>query len=483
MTTDFLHGVQSTDVDDGTRAITVASASVIGLVGTAPFADPTVFPLNTPVLIAGSQSLAAKLVSTAPTGTVDYGTLPGAIDDIFQSIGAAVVVVRVDVAPVGVGQDAAQRALVIGGVAGNGSYTGAHAFLSAQSMLGVKPRLLIAPGFTHQRVTDGVASLVNAVQGAGYTDGTYTMTATGTGVGATATVTVAGGKVTTTALSNPGYGYTAPPTFELPPEAGTPTTEATFTATVGATANAVVASTLGIANSLRAHIIADGPNTTDADAQAYAGDFGNRRVYMVDPWWTTTDARTGDTVTRPSSAAVAGLIAYVDNVRGWWWSPSNNTLNGCIGVGRPIDFSMGDPNSRANILNGQNVATIIRYSGYRLWGNRTLSSDPKWAFLCVSRTSDIINDSLEAAHLWAVDRGITKGYVDAVIEGVNDFLRGLQAQGAILGGKCWIDPDINTNANISAGKIFFDFDFTPVYPAEDITFRSHLVNDYIAEIF
>jgi phage tail sheath protein FI len=483
MTTDFLHGVQSQDVDDGTRAITVASASVIGLVGTAPYADPSVFPLNTPVLIAGSQSLQAKLISTAPAGSLDVGTLYGAIDDIFESIGAAIVVVRVDT-----DEDAAQqRANIIGGVDPvTGNYTGSKAFLSAQSKLGVKPRLLIAPGFTHQRVTDGVNSLVIANAGAGYTDGTYTMTATGggaNGTGATATAAVVGGKVTVVEVATNGYGYTSAPTFALPAAAGAGTTAATFTATVGASANAVVSSMLSTANSLRAHIIADGPNTTDADAQAYAGDFGDRRIYLVDPWWTTTDSRTGNEVTRPSSAAVAGLIAYVDNVKGWWWSPSNNTLNGCVGVGRDIDFQMGDSNSRANILNSQKIATIIRYSGFRLWGNRTLSRDQKWAFLCVSRTSDIINDSLVAAHLWAVDRGITKGYVDAVIEGVNDFLRGLQTQGAILGGKCWIDPDINTNANISAGKIFFDFDFTPVYPAEEVTFRSHMVNDYIAEIF
>lgn len=480
MTTDFLHGVQTLDVDDGVRSIQTASSSVIGLIGTAPFADPTVFPLDTPVLIAGSQSLAAKLVSTAPAGTVDYGTLPGAIDDIFESIGAAVVVIRVAASMV----EATQRASLIGGVAGDGSYTGSKAFLAAQSTVGVKPRLLIAPGFTHQRVTDGVSSLVILNAGAGYTDGTYTANATGgAGTGATATVTVEGGIVTTVGVATPGYGYTAAPTFALPAGAGAGTTVATFTAEVGATANAIVSNLQGIANSLRAHIIADGPNTTDSDAEAYAGDFGDRRVYLVDPWSIVVDSRSGDNVTRPSSALVAGLIASIDNSNGFWWSPSNNTMDGVIGVGRPIDFAMGDANSRANILNSLNIATIIRYSGYRLWGNRTLSSDPKWAFLCVSRTSDIINDSLEAAHLWAVDRGITKGYVDAVIDGVNDFLRGLVSQGAILGGTCWIDPDLNPDASIAAGKIFFDFDFTPVYPAEEITFRSHLVNDYIAEIF
>jgi phage tail sheath protein FI len=31
-------------------------------------------------------------------------------------------------------------------------------------------------------------------------------------------------------------------------------------------------------------------------------------------------------------------------------------------------------------------------------------------------------------------------------------------------------------------KNAIDFDFTPPYPAEHITFRSHLVNDYLVEI-
>ncbi|WP_299298119.1 phage tail sheath C-terminal domain-containing protein, partial [uncultured Tateyamaria sp.] len=95
----------------------------------------------------------------------------------------------------------------------------------------------------------------------------------------------------------------------------------------------------------------------------------------------------------------------------------------------------------------------------------------------------IINDSLLRAHLWAVDRGITRTYVQDVQEGVNAYLRDLVALGAILGGKCWADPDLNSAANIQLGKVYFNFDFTPVYPAEHITFRSHLVNDYIQEVF
>jgi hypothetical protein len=51
-----------------------------------------------------------------------------------------------------------------------------------------------------------------------------------------------------------------------------------------------------------------------------------------------------------------------------------------------------------------------------------------------------------------------------------------------LGGVCFPSPGLNTPANIADGKVFFDVEFTPPFPAEHITFRSKLVNDYIEEI-
>lgn len=396
MSEQFLHGVEVLEIDAGPRPIQTVRSAVIGIVGTAPRADADAFPLNTPVLIAGSRREAAKLL--ANVGTED-GTLPDAIDSIFDQAGAVIVVVRVEAAT----SESQTIANVIGGVnATTGNYEGVQALLGAESRLGVTPRILLAPGFTHQRPEDG--------------------------------------------------------------------------------ANPVVSELVGIAEKLRAVIIADGPNDTDVEANAAAGDFGSSRVYLIDPWVKKTDA-TGAIVTVPASPCVAGLIAKSDNERGFWWSPSNQNINGIVGVGRPIDFALGDVTSRANILNEVGIATIIRQDGYRLWGNRTLTNDTKWIFLSVRRTADIINDSLLRAHLWAVDRNITKSYVADVTESVNAYLRYLTSIGAILGGKCWADPDLNTPDQIALGKVYFDFDFTPPYPAEHITFRSHLVNDYISEIF
>lgn len=402
-------GAVSTTATQLTTAIAgnVAANALVGVANTgastgvgivAPTSGPQfltggideAFPLNTPVLIAGSRAEAAKLGAA--------GTLPDALDSLFDQAGAVVVVIRV---AAGV-DDAATTANIIGGTnATTGQFEGVHAFRSAESVVGFSPRILIAPGFTHQRTS---------------------------------------------------------------------------------TANAVVAELIGIAERLRAVIVADGPNTTDAAAITYAGDFGSSRVFVVDPWVTKLDGN-GQPVNVPASPHVAGLIAKSDNDRGFWWSPSNQTINGIIGTARGVDMVLGDANSRANLLNERKIATIIRLEGFRLWGNRSLSSDPKWAFLSVRRTADIINDSILRAHLWAVDRNITKTYLEDVTESVNAYLRDLVNLGAILGGRCWADPDLNTPAQIAQGNAFFNFDFTPPYPAEHITFRSHLVNDYLTELF
>jgi phage tail sheath protein FI len=204
---------------------------------------------------------------------------------------------------------------------------------------------------------------------------------------------------------------------------------------------------------------------------------------IVDPQVKYWDTSINGEASQPASSRVAGVMARVDAEKGFWNSISNNEIYGITGTHRPVDFELGDPLSRANYLNENEVTTIVRKDGYRVWGNRSTSADPKWAFLCVRRTADMIHESLIRAHLWAVDRAITATYVDDVVEGVQNYLDNLTARGAILGGRCWADEELNTPDQIALGRVYFNFDFTPVYPAERITFRSHLTNDYISTIF
>lgn len=378
----YIHGVSVVESNDGARPIRTAASAVIGIVGTAPLADAAVFPVNTPVLIAGSRKEAALLGAT--------GTLPQALDGILDQGGALVVVIRVadDALPANL------TANVIGGVdALTGAYTGMQAWLAAQSVLGFAPRLLIAPGFSSQV--------------------------------------------------------------------------------------AIATEMIALADKMRAFCYLDGPNTNDADAQAYVANFGSKRAMIVDPWVTAFDVLSASQVTRPASAIAAGLRAKIDTEKGFWWSLSNQTINGIVGTTRPVDFKMGDATARANLLNQNHVTTIIREDGWRMWGSRTTNtSDPVWAFEPVTRVSDLIADSIQAGLMWAVDRPINANFLEDVATSVNNYIRFLVKIGALLGGECWVDPDLNTPDQFQQGRVYFKYDFTAPAPAEQIQLTSVNVSDY-----
>jgi phage tail sheath protein FI len=405
------------------------------------------------------------------------GTLPLALDAIFDQINAVVCVIRVADSI----DENIQLANYIGGVdLSTGALTGIHAFRICESKLGVIPMLLAAPGATHQRPL-GLMNLPVDDQGTGYT--TATVTFANAGVGAILPVVapvIEGGKIINIQIVKPGYNITGALTASI---SGDGTGAALGTPVVDHTTNPVVGEMLAVADGLRAHIIADCPSTTDSAAIAYRNDFGSRRVYGVEPkilGWSESDAQY---IAAEGSARVAGHIARVDNEEGWWNSPSNREIYGIGGLARPIDWAFNNPVSRANLLNEQEIATYIHDEGWYLWGDRTFSSDPQFAFFCVSRSTDVIDISIAKAHRWAVDRGITKGYFRDVAGSVSAFFRYLKTLDAVLGGECFVDPAFNPDDQIKQGHATFSYEFTPIYPAERVTFRSSITDRYIRNLF
>lgn len=234
---------------------------------------------------------------------------------------------------------------------------------------------------------------------------------------------------------------------------------------------------LPVAKRLRATLVIDGPSTDDAAAIALRDAIDSEHAFIVDP-----KVIAGASGERWASPYVAGLIAATDRDVGWHRSPSNRPILGISDTARPIDWGLDDPDSRANLLNASEVATIIRQGGFRLWGNRTCSSDPRWKFLNVVRIRDQIDEALIESHLWAIDRNIDSDYGRAVSEGVNAFLRSL-APTAILGGSCRpADPELNSAAAVQGGRSYFDVEFTPVTPSERITFRVAITTDRYEEV-
>lgn len=237
-----------------------------------------------------------------------------------------------------------------------------------------------------------------------------------------------------------------------------------------------------LAGKLRAIGIIDGPGTTDEAATAYAKNFGSKRLFMVDPGVQMWDTTSNGTVDQPGSAWVAGLFAWTDTEYGFWASPSNKEFVGITGTTRSVEFLDGDDTCRANLLNNANIATIIRDDGYRLWGNRTLSSDAKWAFVTRVRTMDIVMDAILYGHKWAVDRSITATYVNDVTEGLQAFMRDLKNQGAIINFEVYADPVLNTASQLEQGKVYWNIRFTDVPPAENPNFRVEVTNQWLTEV-
>jgi phage tail sheath protein FI len=241
----------------------------------------------------------------------------------------------------------------------------------------------------------------------------------------------------------------------------------------GASGGSQIANLKAVADSLRAVAIVGLSQTSATAATSWVTENANERTYAIWPF-----VNGG----QDPAPFVAGVLASSDNERGFWWSPSNQEVFGLVSIDYPVDFQLGDSTSLANVLNEGKVTTFIRQGGFRVWGNLTGSIDPKWQFLSVRRTADIINDSILVNHLWAVDRNITRTYLEDVADGVNAYLATLTNLGAILGGRCWPDPDLNSPDQIALGKVYFNFEFTPPYPAQTVTFRSILTNEYLSEL-
>lgn len=462
MAADFLHGIETIDVSDGSRPIRRARMSVIGVIGTAPDADGALWPYNTPIPLFGNRRAVAGLGTT--------GTLPAALDAIFAQIGALIVVIRV---PVG----QTQRQTLSAMMGSPTLKTGVYGFLAARATTQMTPRILIAPGFSAIEPTDGIASIQVNNAGAGYTKATVTIV--GDGEGATAEAVLLNGQIQAINIVNPGLGYTQATAAIAGDGAG-----ATATVTRGATRNPLVAHLQGIAERLRGIVVPDLPNATTQAAIDYRHKWGSARLFGADPWPRIWDDATSSLVTVPASPYVAGAIAASDNApgRGVWWSPSSYEINGVSGLARPIDHSLFDPSAESQWLNSNEVATFAMDDGVRLFGNRTFSTDPAWAFLSVRRAADMVHESVEKGLAWALDRPFSVRNLVEVAESVTDFLRTIKTEGGTLGGRVWFDPSLNTKDKIKAGQWTYDYDLEPPPPAERITLRAHRNDGYITEV-
>lgn len=156
---DFHHGVRVIEINSGSRPIRTVSTAIVGIVATAADADAVTFPLDTPVLITDVLTAIGKAGIT--------GTLASSLRAIADQANPVTVVVRVAEGDPLALPPTSTDSNVIGTVA-NGVYTGMQALLTAQTRVGVKPRILAAPGLDTQPVATALAIVAKKLRGMAY---------------------------------------------------------------------------------------------------------------------------------------------------------------------------------------------------------------------------------------------------------------------------------------------------------------------------
>lgn len=468
MAANFLHGVETIEIQKGARSIKVVKSAVIGLVGIAPEGEA-----NHPILVT-SEKDAAQFGAQVPGFSI-----PQSLDAIFKQGAGTVIVVNV------FKED--EHTLLV--------EDESHQITNGKTKLANAPigDIEIKEGGNPTSYQKNVDYSIDAF-------GNFKTIGSGISEGATLTFNykkLNDAAITASVINgsiDSGTGVrTGFKCFELSFNMFGFTPKILIAPTFS-DAPAVSANMISLAESLKAIAYIDAPyGTTVSDAIEARGPLGtigfntsSKRAELLYPHLKVSNpdpAETGELLF-PYSAFLAGVRAAVDNDEGYWFSDSNHEIKGIIGVERQITAGISDANTESNLLNEAGITTLFNSfgSGIRVWGNRS-ASYPSYTgpdnFVCVRRTADIIHESVEQACLQFIDRPITQGWIDSVRESVNSFLRTLQGRGAIIDGVCKYNPDDNPAVELAQGHVTFTIDFMPPTPAERITFNSFINIEYL----
>ena len=181
----------------------------------------------------------------------------------------------------------------------------------------------------------------------------------------------------------------------------------------------------------------------------------------------------GKTMFSPPSGHMAGIWARNDAERGVHKAPANEIVRGAVGLERQI--TMGEQDG----LNPEGINCIRAFPGrgIRVWGARTLSSDPSWRYLNVRRLFNFVEASIDRGTQWVVFEPNDFDLWARIRRDINSFLYQVWTSGALFGQspdqayfiKC--DAEINTPASIDAGQVITEIGIAPVKPAEFVVFR------------
>lgn len=191
------------------------------------------------------------------------------------------------------------------------------------------------------------------------------------------------------------------------------------------------------------------------------------------PWIRVYDPATDAMRMVPPSGHIAGVWGRNDDTRGVHKAPANEVIRGVVGIGCDLT------SREQELLNPVGINCIRTFAGrgIRIWGARTLSSEPEWRYLNVRRLFNYLEESILNGTQWVVFEPNDDALWARVRRTISAFLTNEWRKGALFGltpdeaffVKC--DRETNPPESVDLGQLICEIGVAPVKPAEFVIFR------------
>jgi len=211
-----------------------------------------------------------------------------------------------------------------------------------------------------------------------------------------------------------------------------------------------------------------------ADIRNFASNFDDSRLALYYPWVVMSDPTgVADEISVPPGGFVAGVYAGTDVTRGVHKPPANEVVIGALRFAQEIN------QFQQELLNPNGINCLRSFPGrgHRVWGGRTLSSDPEWKYVNVRRYFLYLERSIDKSSQWVVFEPNGELLWRNVRNTIEDFLYNEWANGRLLGSKpssayfVRCDRSTMTQADLDEGRLVCEIGVAALKPAEFVIFR------------
>ncbi|MFC5702291.1 phage tail sheath family protein [Cohnella faecalis] len=213
--------------------------------------------------------------------------------------------------------------------------------------------------------------------------------------------------------------------------------------------------------------------TKVADVLTHRDLFDSSYAALYNPWLSVFDPLDKRNIFVPPSGTIAGIYSRSDTSRGVQKAPANEVLRGVVGL--DVQYNKGEQ----DILNPKGVNLIRSFpgQGIRVWGARTVSSNPLWKYINVRRLFIFLEESIKTGTNWVVFEPNNEQLWARVQRTIDAFLTRVWRDGALMGTSAaegfYIDigRSTMTQDDIDNGRLICVIGVAPVKPAEFVIFR------------